>query len=427
MDSSPAEPRVLLLTWRDSSHPEGGGSERYVEEVARGLADRGAAVTIFSSTHDCAPAEETIDGVRYVRRGGRLSVYPHGLRYAARSRPDVVVDVQNGVPFFSRLVVRRPVVLLHHVHREQWPLVFGPRLARLGWWLESQVAPRLYRGCRYVTVSEATRAELGTLGIAAHRVTVIPNGADPAPQTRRPKSPVPRLAVVGRLVPHKRVEHAVDTLARLRERWPDLRLDVVGRGWWSDQVRAYARGRGVADAITLHGWVDEQTKHEILAASWVHLCPSVKEGWGIAVLEAAAHGVPTVAYRDAGGTAESVRDGITGLLAGDLDEFVAHVDALLGQDERRMALGAAARVHAASFRWETTARAFAALLGVPGPALVGIQAAAPANVRAEAPVGTPGGSGSAAVATPERPLTPGTAASRVGRPPAAGWRSPPRR
>ncbi len=387
MDSSPAEPRVLLLTWRDSSHPEGGGSERYVEEVARGLADRGAAVTIFSSTHDCAPAEETIDGVRYVRRGGRLSVYPHGLRYAARSRPDVVVDVQNGVPFFSRLVVRRPVVLL----------------------------------------SEATRAELGTLGIAAHRVTVIPNGADPAPQTRRPKSPVPRLAVVGRLVPHKRVEHAVDTLARLRERWPDLRLDVVGRGWWSDQVRAYARGRGVADAITLHGWVDEQTKHEILAASWVHLCPSVKEGWGIAVLEAAAHGVPTVAYRDAGGTAESVRDGITGLLAGDLDEFVAHVDALLGQDERRMALGAAARVHAASFRWETTARAFAALLGVPGPALVGIQAAAPANVRAEAPVGTPGGSGSAAVATPERPLTPGTAASRVGRPPAAGWRSPPRR
>jgi glycosyltransferase involved in cell wall biosynthesis len=365
MNRSPTVPRVLLLTWRDRRHPEGGGSERYVEEVARGLADRGAAVTIFCSAHDRAPAQETVDGVRYVRRGGRLTVYLYGLWHLARARPDLVVDVQNGVPFFSRLVVRRPVVLLHHVHREQWPVVFGPRLARLGWWLESRVAPRLYRGCRYVTVSEATRAELGTLGICARRVTVIPNGADPAQPTHRPKSQVPRLAVVGRVVPHKRVEHAVDTLARLRERWPDLRLDVVGRGWWSDQIRAYARERGVAEAVSLHGWVDEQTKHEILAASWVHLCPSVKEGWGIAVLEAAAHGVPTVAYRDAGGTAESVRDGVTGLLADDLDEFVAQVDRLLGHHDLRAALGQAARGYAASFRWDATAHAFAAFLGVP--------------------------------------------------------------
>jgi glycosyltransferase involved in cell wall biosynthesis len=372
MDSCPAVPRVLLLTWRDTRHPEAGGSERYVEEVARGMAARGAEVTILCSAHDRAVADETVDGVRFVRRGGRLSVYPHGLRYAARTRPDLVVDVQNGIPFFSRLVVRRPVVLLHHVHREQWPVVFGPMLARLGWWLESRVAPMLYRGCRYVTVSEATRAELATLGVGPHRVTVIPNGADPTPPTQRPKSPAPRLAVVGRLVPHKRVEHAIEALASLRGRWPELRLDVVGRGWWSDHVRAYARDRGVADAVSLHGWVDEQTKHEILAASWVHLCPSVKEGWGIAVLEAAAHGVPTVAYRDAGGTAESVRHGVTGLLAGDLAEFVAQVEALLSTDTLRAELGAAAREHAASFNWTTTAADFADFVGVPDPHRVAV-------------------------------------------------------
>jgi glycosyltransferase involved in cell wall biosynthesis len=365
MDTVPVPRRVLILTWRDSRHPEGGGSERYVEEVARGLAGRGAAVTMFCSAHGRAPAEETVDGVRYVRRGGRLSVYLHGLRHLARERPDVVVDVQNGVPFFSRLLVRRPVVLLHHVHREQWPVVFGPRLARVGWWLESRVAPRVYRRCRYVTVSAATRAELAELGVRGARVSVIPNGADPAPPTSAPKSPVPRLTVVGRLVPHKRVEHAVDALARLRERWPDLRLDVVGQGWWAEEVAAYARRLGVADAVTLHGWVDEQTKHELLAASWVHLCPSVKEGWGIAVLEAGAHGVPTVAYRSAGGTAESVRDGETGLLADDLDDFVAQVEMLIGKDELRAELGEAARTHAGSFSWPATAAAFADHLGVP--------------------------------------------------------------
>src|SRR5262249_34586132 len=365
MDPSHGLPRVLLLSWRDSTHPEGGGSERYVEEVARGPAARGADVTIFCAAHRRGPAEETRDGVRFVRRGGHLTVYPHGLRYAARTRPDVVVDVQNGIPFFSRLVVRRPVVLLHHVHREQWPVVFGPRLARLGWWLESRLAPRLYRGCRYVTRSEATRTELANLGIGRHRVTVIPNGADPLPAATRPKSPVPRLAVVGRLVPQKRVEHAVEAVARLRERWPDLQLDVVGRGWWAGQIRGYAPGRGVARAGTLHGWGDEPTKHEILAASWVHRCPSVKEGWGIAVIEAAAHGVPTVAYRDAGGTAESVRDGVTGMLAGDLAEFVAQVEVLLARADLRAQLGECGRGVAAAVPGGATGPALPAVLGAP--------------------------------------------------------------
>ena len=56
-----------------------------------------------------------------------------------------------------------------------------------------------------------------------------------------------------------------------------------------------------------------ERKHEILAASWVLALPSLKEGWGLVVGEAAAHRVPTLAYRSAGGTTESVSDGITGL------------------------------------------------------------------------------------------------------------------
>jgi glycosyltransferase involved in cell wall biosynthesis len=251
---------------------------------------------------------------------------------------------------------------VHHVHREQWPIVFGRVGGAIGWWLESVVAPRLYRRCRYVTVSGATAAELATLGVAPARVTVVPNGVDPVPAVRSVPDPEPHLVVLGRLVPHKRVEHAVEALARLRSRWPGLRLSVVGDGWWRDELSATADRLGVRELVEFHGYVDEQAKHEALARAWVHLCPSVKEGWGLVVTEAGAHRVPTVGYRSAGGLRESVVDGRTGLLVDDVDELIAAVDRLLADDAARRRMGEAAARHAESYSWDASVRGFAGVL-----------------------------------------------------------------
>lgn len=352
-------PTVLLLNWRDTGHPEGGGSERYVERVAQGLAARGYRVTIQCAAYSGAAEGEWVSGVRFRRRGHRLSVYPLALLSVLRGRYDVIVDVQNGMPFFARLVARCPVlVLVHHVHREQWRAAVGPWAGRLGWWIESWLAPRVHRKCRYIAVSEVTRRELADLGVAEDRTSVVPNGLDAVPRTRAGPSQEPTLVAVSRLVPHKRIEHAIDVLAQLSARWPTLRLDVVGTGWWLENLRAYAKQRGVADRVTLHGWVDEQRKHEILARSWVHLCPSVKEGWGIAIIEAAAHGVPSVAYRAAGGVAESIVDERTGLLADDFAEFTRHVERLLAERADRVALGQAGRMRARRLDWDSTVAGF---------------------------------------------------------------------
>jgi glycosyltransferase involved in cell wall biosynthesis len=354
---------VLFVNWRDVSHPEGGGSERYVHRVAEGLAAAGLRVEMFCAAHDRAPAEEEIGGVRIVRRGGRLGVYPRALLHVLRSRPRLVVDVQNGLPFASTLVTRRPVVVLvHHVHREQWPIVFGRLAGAVGWWLESRVAPRLYRRSSYVTVSDATAEELAGLGIARERIRVVPNGVEPPPPVPAPRSGEPRLVVLGRLVPHKRVEHALEVVARLRDRWPGLRLSVVGEGWWADALRTRAAELGVTHLVDFRGYVDERTKHAELARAWVQLCPSVKEGWGLVVTEAGTHGVPTVGYRSAGGLRDSIVDGRTGLLVDDLDEMVAAVDRLLADDAARLAMGAAAVRHAAAYTWPATVSGFAAAL-----------------------------------------------------------------
>ena len=357
--------RVLLLSWRDLGNPLGGGSERYLHRVATGLVAGGDQVTVRTAGYAGAPAREVVDGVRYVRGGTPDTVFPTALADLATGRlgrPDVVVDCQNGMPFGSRLGTRAPVVVLvHHVHREQWPVATGPVVARVGWAVESRIAPRLYRGCRYVAVSPSTRRELGTLGVPLDRITVVHNGLDAVAATG-PRSAHPSLVLLSRLVPHKQVEHALTVLARLRAARPGLTLTVIGDGWWAPQVRAAAAELGVADALRLVGHVDEATKHRLLAEGWVHLCPSVKEGWGLAILEAAQHGVPTVAYGTAGGTADSVLHGRTGLLVSDLDGLTAATAALLDDPAARAAMGTAAAARAAGFTWADTAREFRAVL-----------------------------------------------------------------
>src|SRR4029453_5977734 len=156
---------VLFLNWRDTTHPEGGGSEVFVERVAAGLAAQGRPVTLFCAAHAGAPASERAGGIRVVRRGGRLTVYLHAWWAHLTGRlgvHDVVVDVQNGVPFFAALWCRRPVVgLVHPVHREPW------------------------RGGR----SRPGPPAGGTGGPATSPSPRRPGGSWPASASRRPRSP----------------------------------------------------------------------------------------------------------------------------------------------------------------------------------------------------------------------------------------------
>jgi glycosyltransferase involved in cell wall biosynthesis len=353
--------------WRDTSNPEGGGSELFVERVAEHLAESGWDVTICASAHAAAPPDEVRNGVRIRRRGGRLSVYPHGLGYLLTRpgrRTDVVVDVQNGVPFFSPLVRRRSIVnLVHHVHREQWQIIFPSRTGRFGWWLESRLAPRVYRRHRYVTVSDATRQELTGLGIGDGRIAIVHNGIDVrVPEIQAAKTATPTLCVLGRLVPHKQVEHALDAAAALRRTYPALRVEVVGEGWWHQALVEHVQRLGIEDAVTFHGHVAAAERDAILDRSWLLLAPSVKEGWGIAIMEAAAHGVPAIAYRSAGGVCESIVDGETGWLADDPAELVKRAEELLVDATLRNWMADNARARAAQFDWAEAGRRFAELL-----------------------------------------------------------------
>lgn len=359
---------VVFFSWRDTANPEGGGAEVYLERIAGGLVDRGLSVTIFCAAHPKAPQRERRDGITFVRRGSKMGVYLHGMLALALRRfgqVDAVVDVQNGLPFFTRLLTRRPVVvLIHHVHREQWPVVYPGLVGRVGWWIESRLSPRLYRGSQYVTVSQATRAELIELGVDRARIAVVHNGTEPVPDLGDRKSHHPSICVVGRLVPHKQVEHAIDAFVRLRDEIEGLTLTIVGSGWWEGELREYAAAHAATTGLVFTGHVSERDKHRIYAESWVMALPSLKEGWGLVVGEAAMHGCPTVAYSAAGGTRESIDDGTSGLLVEDFDEFVASLRTLLTDERRRAELAEGAREMGLRFTWGHAQGSFAQVLDV---------------------------------------------------------------
>ncbi|MGY1945520.1 glycosyltransferase family 4 protein [Nocardia asiatica] len=360
---------VLLLCWRDTGHPQGGGSERYLEQVGAHLAARGVKVTLRTARYPGSPRRERIDGIDISRAGGRYTVYPRalaaillgkiGLGPLRGVRPDAVIDTQNGIPFFATAVTKAPsVVLVHHGHREQWP-VAGRLIGRVGWWIESRVSPRVHRRNQYLTVSLPSAEELAALGVDRSRIAVVRNGAEPVPVdaptgAAETRTSAPTVVVLSRLVPHKQIEDALAAVARLRDRIPELRLDVVGGGWWADNLRDNARELGIADAVTFHGHVDERRKHELLARAWVHVLPSRKEGWGLAVIEAAQHGVPTVGYRSSRGLTDSIVDGATGILVDDVAQLADAVGDLLDDPGARTVMGEKARARAREFSWEQT-------------------------------------------------------------------------
>ena len=303
--------RIVFVSWRDLAHPQAGGAEVVLDGLARGLQARGHEVQLLCG----GPVAERSYPVH--RTGGTYTQYlraPFTYWRRAGRATDVVVDVGNGIPYFSPLWQRAPVVcLVHHIHTLQWRMSFPAPIAAVGRWLESRAMPRVYRRKRFVAVSDSTRQGLIALGVDDQRVTTIVMGTNSAP-VHEGRSSTPRFLILGRLVPHKRVALALELWERVRPRTGGS-LVVVGDGPELPRLRAMAG----AD-VEFTGPVDEARKQRELGAAWLLVHPAHHEGWGTVVMEAAAAGVPTVGF-DVAGVRDSVADGVTGILATDGDEF----------------------------------------------------------------------------------------------------------
>lgn len=331
-------------------------------EQARRWVRDGHKVTVFCANPGAKHAptrDESIDGIEVRRRGGRFTVYLYAAIFLLLSsyRYDRVLDVGNGIPFFSALFSWRPYILLvHHVHDRQWFMEFPLPVAAVGRFVECRVVPLLYRRCPVITVSPTTKEALAKIGIPESRISVVYNGAERPEWSLGADYPEGlRIAYVGRLKQYKRLDRVVRAVADLRHEFPDVMLDIAGQGDARPEIEALIDDLGLWDHVTVHGFVDERKKAEILLGASVFAQPSLQEGWGLSVMEANSHGCPAVAY-DVPGLNAAIRNGETGLLVNDDDSFREALAFFLDDRAARRRYSVAAQAWAEMFSWERCAR-----------------------------------------------------------------------
>jgi glycosyltransferase involved in cell wall biosynthesis len=350
--------RVHVLAWRDLDDPDAGGSEVHADEFMRRWSAVGLQIVQRTSAAAGRPSVAERNGYRVVRRGGRYSVFARAVasELAHRMGPrDALVEVWNGVPWFSPLWFRGPrITVFHHVHGPMWDQLFGLRTARLGRALEATVAPPFYRRTPVVTPSEATRTDLiEILGLRPDRVTVVPNGVDPFWCPGGAKALAPTVVACGRMAPVKRFGLLLEAARQARQRVPGLRLVVVGEGPERAHLEKWVALNDADGWVELPGSLSRTALRDRYREAWIVASTSLAEGWGLTMTEAAACGTPAVAT-DIGGHRWSVLAGETGVLCPP-EDLGAAMASLLLDGERRRRMGERARIRASALTWDATA------------------------------------------------------------------------
>lgn len=346
--------RFLMLNWRDPRNPLAGGAERVTLAFLRGLVARGHHVEWFSYAFPDARPREEMDGIRVHRAGGKFtSVLAARRWYRAQPRFDLVIDQHHGIPWYAPWWSGTQV--LAYIHE-----VLGPIWRSFYRWPTSEIGRMqerwthwLYRRVPFWVPSESTRA--GLLRHGVERVAVYPNGVDVEPLAVLPEKRVEppwRLITVSRLAPNKRVDHAVRVVALLRERGIEVSLTVVGEGGEVARLRRLVAALGLGSCVRFAGYRTETEKLGLLGDSHLLLHPSVREGWGLNVIEANAMGTPAVVY-PVGGLVDSTVDGETGLVSGEEtpESMAEGVVWMMGEVGRYVRIREAAWRRSGGFRW----------------------------------------------------------------------------
>lgn len=312
--------KILVLNWRDIKHPAAGGAEVVTYEIAKRWVQSGHEVTWFTAGFPGHLANEKLEGIQIIRRGKQFSVHYEAFRYYQqhwRGYFDVVIDEINTIPFFTPLYVReKKVAYVNQLAREVWFYESRFPLNLLGYLLEP-VYLSFYRRMPIITISESTQKDLNRLG--ARKVFVVHPGVDvtPLPEAPQPgeKAHKPTVLYVGRVVPSKRVADIIAAIQLVSKRVPEVQLWIAGSGSPSYLARLNRQIKRYQLEKQVHflGKISFEERQAFMKQAHLLAMASVREGWGLVVIEANAMGTPAVVYK-VPGLVDSVQAGKTGLV-----------------------------------------------------------------------------------------------------------------
>jgi len=297
---------ILILSWRGPGDPFAGGAEHVTLTHARYWKEQGNSVYWFTSVYPGCRAEEQMEGINLIRRGSSMyyGVIARAFwwyLFSHHPKFDIVVDQFHGLPFFTPLYVRSSILGFIHelgsqvVQYNPWPkplnllpIFFAPLC-------EPLVFKLFYKNIPFMTVSQSTKQDLEDLSVK--KITIVANGIEVPKSFHTPlKQKLFTVMFLSQLTKDKGIEDAIQAYKLIKNKIPSSQFWIVGKGE-PDYVRHL---QNLAPEAKFFGYVSEQKKYELLAKSHVLVFPSIHEGWGLVILEAASVSTPTIAYRVSG-------------------------------------------------------------------------------------------------------------------------------
>jgi glycogen(starch) synthase len=391
--------RVLILSWEYPPLIEG-GLARHVRKLSEALVGLGVEVHVLTRGGEDAPAAETANGVivHRIREPAHPKDLGEFIAWVERMNADLLaagVELGDGLDFdlvhghdwlvasaCDHLARRFDAPLVTTIHATEYGRHQGFVKDHPQSYIHGVERWITNRSQRVITCSDYMRDQVAEIfGVAPGRITVIPNGIDPAdlphPGARelarlraRFAAPEERLVLlIGRLVYEKGFQLALEAMPKVIKRVPGTRFLVAGSGTHEEELKKQAGELGLMEHGSFLGWIGDDVLRSLYAIADLTVVPSIYEPFGLVALEAMASGCPVI-VADTGGLREVVPNEGAGLRFRPRDpRALARVAIkVLSDPELEARLIAAAHEHVRRFDWTDigaeTAAVYADLIGV---------------------------------------------------------------
>lgn len=365
---------ILILNWKDIKNPDVGGAEIILFELSKRLIADGHTVTWFCRSFRGAKPTENIDGIRVIRRGNRFTVYWKAYRYyrALSKKPDKVLDCVNTICWQTPLYVpaKKRIAYVNQLAREVlfYELPWG--ISHIAYLLERlEYVP--YRKTRFVCYSNSVAKDLALFGIPLKHIKTFPIGIDTTRYVPGRKSREPLLLFVARLARMKRPDLCVEAMRIVVKAYPDAKLAIVGYGPMEKRLDGMISSYGLTDNVFLvnkdHLYFDKNPRDRkvtLMQEAWALILPSVKEGWGLVVTEAAACGTPAIVTNVTGLMDSVVRNktGIILQLPITAQSLARAITSLISRPDQLLLLSKQAQAEARAYTWDRSYKEFLKVL-----------------------------------------------------------------
>jgi glycosyltransferase involved in cell wall biosynthesis len=312
---------IAIFCWRDCFNPRAGGAEYVTLRHAQAWIKKGHSVTWYAAALEGQENHFRAEGITFHRFGTeKLFFLTAGwlyLRYGW-GKHDVIIDQVHGLPNFSSIwaPATKRILLIHEVAGKIWSYMFPWPLSALGEFLEAMFLRLFYKDDVAWVDAHCTKADLVTVGLDARKIHVIPCAIEASTVKKITKERKLTLVFLARLVPMKGVEFALQTFNSLLQLQPDAQLWIMGSGdaVYLEKLRRLIHLLQIKKAVQFVGKVSESEKNKRLGQSHFLLHTSVKEGFGLTVLEANRQSTPAAIF-NVGSLNELVFDQKNGIIA----------------------------------------------------------------------------------------------------------------